>query len=82
MERTAVITGVTGQDGVYLSELLLEKGYRVHGVLRPESKNIDRVAHLAGRITPHRIDLLNRDSVRELIQQTRISIEQVDSMRR
>ena len=45
--RTAFITGVTGQDGAYLSELLLEKGYQVHGLKRRASSfNTDRVDHL------------------------------------
>lgn len=47
MPRTALITGVTGQDGAYLAELLLEKGYRVHGIKRRSSLfNTDRIDHL------------------------------------
>ena len=50
--RTALITGVTGQDGSYLSELLLEKGYEVHGIIRRSSVDFrERIAHLEGR--PH-----------------------------
>jgi GDPmannose 4,6-dehydratase len=46
-ERTALITGVTGQDGSYLAELLLAKGYRVHGLMRRASSfNTDRIEHL------------------------------------
>ena len=45
--KTALITGATGQDGSYLSELLLDKGYRVHGTKRRSSLfNTDRVDHL------------------------------------
>ena len=45
--KTALITGVNGQDGAYLSELLLEKGYMVHGVKRRSSLiNTDRIDHL------------------------------------
>lgn len=45
--KTALITGVTGQDGSYLSELLLDKGYEVHGIKRRASSfNTDRVDHL------------------------------------
>lgn len=45
--KRALITGVTGQDGSYLSELLLEKGYEVHGIVRRSSSfNTDRVEHL------------------------------------
>lgn len=47
MNRTAIITGITGQDGSYLAELLLEKGYDVHGVVRRASTvNTQRIAHL------------------------------------
>ena len=45
--RTALITGITGQDGSYLAELLLEKGYAVHGIKRRSSSfNTDRIDHL------------------------------------
>ena len=47
MEKVALITGITGQDGAYLAELLLEKGYIVHGIKRRASLfNTDRVDHL------------------------------------
>ncbi|MEV7480235.1 MULTISPECIES: GDP-mannose 4,6-dehydratase [Streptomyces] len=47
MAKTALITGVTGQDGSYLSELLLEKGYRVHGLIRRSSSfNTGRIDHI------------------------------------
>ena len=50
--KTALITGVAGQDGSYLSEFLLEKGYDVHGVIRRSSVDFrERIAHLEGR--PH-----------------------------
>jgi len=52
MKKTALITGITGQDGSYLAELLLEKGYDVHGTIRRSSVDFrERIAHLAGR--PH-----------------------------
>ena len=45
--KTALITGITGQDGAYLAELLLEKGYEVHGLKRRASSfNTDRIDHL------------------------------------
>ncbi len=47
MSRVALITGVTGQDGAYLAELLLDKGYEVHGVKRRSSSfNTGRIDHL------------------------------------
>ena len=50
--KTALITGITGQDGSFLSELLLEKGYEVHGIIRRSSVDYrERIAHLEGR--PH-----------------------------
>ena len=50
--KTALITGVTGQDGSYLSEFLLDKGYEVHGIIRRSSVDYrERIAHLEGQ--PH-----------------------------
>ena len=47
MEKVALITGITGQDGAYLAEFLLEKGYEVHGIKRRSSLfNTDRIDHL------------------------------------
>lgn len=47
MKRTALITGITGQDGSYLAELLLEKGYEVHGIKRRASNfNTQRIDHI------------------------------------
>ena len=47
MQKTALITGITGQDGAYLAELLLEKGYTVHGIKRRSSSfNTGRIDHL------------------------------------
>ena len=50
--KKALITGITGQDGSYLAELLLEKGYEVHGMTRRASlPNTERIEHLLGKIT-------------------------------
>jgi len=47
MNKTALITGITGQDGSYLAELLLAKGYMVHGIIRRSSSiNTERIDHL------------------------------------
>ena len=52
--KTALITGVTGQDGSYLSEFLLEKGYDVHGIIRRSSVDYrERIAHLEGEKNFH-----------------------------
>jgi GDPmannose 4,6-dehydratase len=63
-ERRALITGVTGQDGSYLAELLLEKGYEVFGMTRRAStENVERIAHLVDRITLIQGDLLDPHSL-------------------
>jgi GDPmannose 4,6-dehydratase len=70
--RVALITGVTGQDGSYLAELLLEKGYAVHGMVRRSStESFERIAHLAGRIELHQADLLDQGSLLALLSRVR-----------
>ena len=60
----AMITGITGQDGSYLAELLLEKGYEVHGLVRRSStETFERIAHLRGRVVLHQADLLDQSSL-------------------
>ena len=67
--RTALITGVTGQDGSYLAELLLEKGYRVVGMVRRAStENFERIAHVRDRIELRQADLLDQLSLIDLIR--------------
>jgi len=62
--KTALITGITGQDGSYLAELLLERGYEVHGMVRRSSvERFDRIEHLRDRITLHQGDLLDQRSL-------------------
>jgi GDPmannose 4,6-dehydratase len=69
MAKRAIITGITGQDGSYLAELLLEKGYEVTGVVRRASApNIWRIEHLLDRITLRPADLLDQLSLVRLIQ--------------
>jgi GDPmannose 4,6-dehydratase len=64
MGRTALITGITGQDGSYLAELLLEKGYRVVGMTRRSSTATnERIAHLRGRLELVQGDLLDQASL-------------------
>jgi GDPmannose 4,6-dehydratase len=61
---SALITGITGQDGSYLAELLLEKGYEVHGMVRRAStEKFERIEHLRERITLHQGDLLDQRSL-------------------
>ena len=62
--KRALITGITGQDGSYLSELLLEKGYEVHGVTRRSSlPNTERIHHLLDKLTLHDGDLSDSSSL-------------------
>ncbi len=62
--HSALITGITGQDGSYLAELLLEKGYDVHGMVRRSStEKFDRIEHLRDKITLHQADLLDHRSL-------------------
>ncbi|HWH06812.1 MAG TPA: GDP-mannose 4,6-dehydratase [Gaiellaceae bacterium] len=64
MAKSALITGITGQDGSYLAELLLEHGYEVHGMVRRAStEKFDRIEHLRDRITLHQGDLLDQRSL-------------------
>jgi GDPmannose 4,6-dehydratase len=70
----ALITGITGQDGSYLAELLLAKGYAVHGVVRrSSSENFERIAHLAGRVELHHADLLDQSSLQAVMARVRPS---------
>lgn len=69
MSKVAIITGITGQDGSYLAEFLLEKGYEVHGVIRRSSTEpFDRIDHIRDRITLHQADLLDQLSLVRLIE--------------
>ena len=62
--KRALITGITGQDGSYLAELLLDKGYEVHGMTRRASlPNTQRIEHLLDRITLHDGDLSDSSSI-------------------
>jgi GDPmannose 4,6-dehydratase len=70
--KRALITGITGQDGSYLAELLLDKGYAVHGMVRRSStENFERIGHLRDKITLHQADLLDQLSIIELIKTVR-----------
>jgi GDPmannose 4,6-dehydratase len=69
MPLTALITGITGQDGAYLAELLLEKGYAVHGVVRRSSTDtFERIEHLHDRITLHQADLIDQLSLVQVLR--------------
>ena len=72
--KTALITGVTGQDGSYLSEFLLEKGYDVHGIIRRSSVDFrERIAHLEGRehFHLHYADLSDSMSIVKVVAKVR-----------
>lgn len=71
-DKVALITGVTGQDGSFLAELLLSKGYEVHGVVRRSStENFERIAHLHGQVNLVQADLLDQYSLIDAVKTTR-----------
>jgi GDPmannose 4,6-dehydratase len=67
-----LITGITGQDGSYLAEFLLEKGYAVYGMVRRASKeNFERIEHIRSRLDLRQADLLDQLSLIRVIEETR-----------
>ena len=72
MQKTALITGITGQDGSYLAEFLLEKGYEVHGIHRRSSlSNMGRIEHLLDKIMLHDGDLTDSSSLVRIINRVK-----------
>ena len=72
--KTALITGITGQDGSYLAELLLDKGYDVHGTIRRSSVDYrERIAHLEGlpRFHLHYADLSDSMSILQVVKKVK-----------
>ena len=71
MAKTALITGITGQDGSYLAEFLLEKGYKVYGMVRRSStENFESIEHLRDKVILRQGDLLD-----QLSQLTRLKLK-------
>ena len=67
--KTALITGITGQDGSYLAELLLQKGYEVHGTIRRSSSfNTGRIDHIFDDLHLHYADLADAQSLESVHQ--------------
>jgi GDPmannose 4,6-dehydratase len=67
--KRALITGITGQDGSHLAELLVEQGYEVHGMVRRSStEKFDRIEHIRHRITLHQGDLLDHRSLADALR--------------
>jgi GDPmannose 4,6-dehydratase len=70
--KRALITGITGQDGSYLAEFLLSKGYQVHGMVRRSStENFERIGHLRTKVALHQADLLDQLSIINLLEAVR-----------
>jgi len=70
--KRALITGITGQDGSYLAELLLERGYEVHGMVRRAStEKFDRIERVRDRISLHQGDLLDHRSLTDTLKHAR-----------
>jgi len=73
-EKTALITGITGQDGSYLAELLLDKGYRVVGMTRRTSTDVhERIGHIVDRVEIVSGDLLDQSSMTTIVADVRPS---------
>jgi GDPmannose 4,6-dehydratase len=71
---SALVTGITGQDGSYLAELLLDKGYDVHGMVRRAStEKFDRIEQIRDRITLHQGDLLDQRSLVDALRASKPS---------
>ncbi|HYB42400.1 MAG TPA: GDP-mannose 4,6-dehydratase [Candidatus Methylomirabilis sp.] len=71
-DRRALITGITGQDGSYLAEFLLEKGYTIFGMIRRSStENFERLEHIQSRLELRQADLLDQMSLIRLLEETR-----------
>ena len=69
-QKKALITGISGQDGSYLAELLIEKGYSVHGIIRRSSAgNTRRIDHILDKITLHYGDLSDVNSLTKILQE-------------
>ena len=67
--KTALITGITGQDGSYLAEQLLEKGYKVHGMIRRSSTfNTSRIDHIYSDLRLHYGDVTDTSNVNRLLE--------------
>jgi GDPmannose 4,6-dehydratase len=72
MEKRALITGITGQDGSYLAEFLLQKGYSVHGLQRRSSSfNTGRIDHIFDHITLHMGDLTDAASLNRIVREVK-----------
>jgi len=70
MTKRALITGMTGQDGSYLAEFLLDKGYEVHGTVRRSSvEKFERIQHIRDRVTLHQMDLLDQLSIITVLEE-------------
>ena len=70
--KKALIAGITGQDGSYLAELLLQKGYDVHGIVRKSATgNTVNITHIMDKITLHRGDLGDPTSIYRIINELR-----------
>ena len=85
--RTALITGITGQDGSYLAEFLLSKGYEVHGIVRRSSLiNTHRIDPFYSKIKLHYGDMTDSGSIIHIIQKVKpqeiynLAVDRVDTM--
>ena len=66
--KKALITGITGQDGSYLAEFLLEKGHEVHGTIRRKSDNLWRIENIKAKIKLYECDIKDEERIIELVK--------------
>src|SRR5258708_25008523 len=72
MQKSALITGITGQDGSYLAEFLLKKGYKVFGTVRRLSTpNIENIHHIQNEVELLSADLLDSSSIHQAIEESK-----------
>lgn len=72
MGKTVIITGITGQDGSYMADLLLKKGYQVHGIVRRLSRpNLENIQDILNQITLHEGDLHDQSSLNSIIRKVK-----------
>ena len=76
MSKVALITGITGQDGSYLAELLLSKNYEVHGLVRHSStESFRRIEHLRDQISIETAELLDQGSLTALVDKVQMCVD-------
>ncbi len=78
-KQVALVTGLTGQDGSYMAELLLDKGYEVHGTMRRSSSpNHQRISKIIKSVKTHLMDLTDASSINKVIAEVKPDLIFID----